>query len=231
MTSPSACRLLIVEDDAHIVTNLVDYFEAKGCMVDVAYDGRSAMHRLGQHGFDVILLDLGLPRLDGMTVLHRLRNELGLDTPVLVVTARDALTDKLQGFAQGADDFITKPFALAEVEARVLALRKRAAGLVGNPVRVAGPLRLDTRRQEVSVHGQPIHLGPKSLRILETLLRDPGRVVPRTELENALWGDDPPEGDALRGQLHLLRKALVEAGFDGIETVHGIGVRLRDTAS
>ena len=221
------CRLLIVEDDATIVANLFAWFEAKGYVVDAAYDGRSALHRLSTDSFDVIVLDIGLPGVDGMTVLHRLRNELGLATPVLLLTARDTLADKLDGFSRGADDFVTKPFALAEVEARVLALRKRASGAVGNPVRQVGTLSLDIRQREVRVAGQLVRLTPKSVQLLDVMLRDPGRVVPRTELENALWGADVPERDALRSQLHLLRKALADAGFDGIETVHGVGVRVR----
>lgn len=224
------CRLLIVEDDATIVGNLFTWFEAKGYVVDAAYDGRSALHRLSTETVDVIILDIGLPGVDGMTVLHRLRTELDLTTPVLLLTARDTLADKLDGFSRGADDFVTKPFALAEVEARVQALHKRARGAVGNPVRQVGELRYDARQREVRVAGRLVHLTPKSVQLLEVMLRDPGRVVPRAELEHAVWGDDLPERDALRSQLHLLRKALADAGFDGIETVHGVGVRLRATA-
>lgn len=225
MTKPLP-RLLIVEDDATIAGNLFAFFEARGFSVDAAYDGKAAMHRLGAEAFEAVILDIGLPGTDGLSVLHRLRNELGLAVPVLLLTARDDIGDKLAGFAHGADDYVTKPFALVEVEARVRALLARAAGRVATPLKSFGPLVLDSRRHELRVNTVPVRLTPKSWNILEALLRDPGGVVSRVELERVLWGDDPPENDALRSQIHLLRKALADAGFDGIETVHGIGFRL-----
>ncbi|MDX3904767.1 MAG: response regulator transcription factor [Pigmentiphaga sp.] len=222
-------RVLVVEDEMTISANLCAYLEARGFVVDVAYDGQSALYRLATETFDAILLDIGLPGADGVTVLHRLRTELRQATPVLLLTARDALEQKLDAFAQGADDYVTKPFALAEVEARVRALLNRAAGAVANPVRRFGPLSYDARTREVRVADRLVRLTPKTNRIVEALIRDPGRVVSRAELETALWGRDVPETDALRSQIHLLRKALSEAGFDGLETVHGIGYRLSDS--
>ncbi len=219
-------RLLIVEDDPTIAGNLFAFFEARRFVVDAAYDGRTALHRLAVESFEIVILDLGLPAIDGLAVLHRMRNELGLAVPVLLLTARDDLGDKLAGFAHGADDYVTKPFVLVEVEARVRALLARASGRVAAPIRCFGPLTLDPRLHELRVNGMLVRLTPKGWNILEALLRDPGRVVPRTELERALWGEDPPETDALRSQIHLLRKALADAGFDGIETLHGVGLRL-----
>ncbi len=219
-------RVLLVEDDLTIAGNLFSYFEAQGFIPDIAYDGHSALHRLGQEPFDAVILDIGLPGLDGLRVLHRMREELQLGTPVLLLTARDQLGDKLDGFAHGADDYVTKPFALAEVVARVQALLARAEGRVAQPVRQFGPLRFDTRTQEASVDGKPVHLTRKGCLLLQALLRDPGRVVPRAELESVLWGSDLPENDALRSQIHLLRRALADAGFDGIQTAHGVGWRL-----
>jgi len=174
----------------------------------------------------VVILDVGLPAVDGLAVLHRLRTELGLAVPVLLLTARDEIGDKLAGFAHGADDYVTKPFVLVEVEARVRALIARAGGRIAAPVRRFGPIMLDPRRRALQVGGNAVRLTPKGWIILEVLLRDPGRIVPRAELERALWGEDPPETDALRSQIHLLRKAMSDAGFEGIETVHGVGLRL-----
>ena len=216
-------RLLIVEDDPIIAGNLFTFFEARGFVVDAAYDGRTALHRLSVESFEAVILDVGLPAIDGLAVLHRLRNELGLAVPVVLLTARDDIGDKLAGFAHGADDYVTKPFVLVEVEARVRALLARAGGRVASPIKHFGPLTLDPRSRELRVNGALVRLTPKGWNILEALLRDPGRVVPRSELERALWGEDPPETDALRSQIHLLRKALADAGFDGIETVHGVG--------
>lgn len=219
-------RLLIVEDDSTIAGNLFAFFESRGFSVDAAYDGRTALQRLSTETFEVVILDVGLPSVDGLAVLHRLRNELGLDVPVLLLTARDEIGDKLAGFAHGADDYVTKPFVLVEVEARVRALIARASGRVSAPLKRFGPISLDPRRHELKVDGVAVKLTPKGWNILDVLMRDPGRVVPRAEIERALWGDDPPETDALRSQIHLLRKALADAGFDGIETVHGVGIRL-----
>jgi DNA-binding response OmpR family regulator len=219
-------RVLIVEDDATIAGNLYSFLEARGFVPDAAYDGRAALSLLTTQHFDVVILDVGLPGLDGYGVLRALRTEHMLPVPVLMLTARDELEDKLAGFSHGADDYLTKPFALAEVEARLHALIQRANGVVGTPVRRCGPLSYDSRRRAVLVEGQPVHLTRKSCMILDALLRDPGRVVPRIELESLLWGSEPPSSDALRSQVHLLRKALADAGFDGIETVHGTGWRL-----
>lgn len=227
MSAPiTSCRVLVVEDDATIVANLVEYLELQTHQVDVAYDGAAAMTRLSAQTYDVVVLDLGLPRADGQRVLQHLRHTLGLATPVLVLTARDALSSKLETLAAGADDYLTKPFSLAEVAMRVAVLHRRASGAVVADVLRAGNLRLDRRTHVVSVDETALHLMPRSMQILEVLLRDPGRVVPRHELEALLWPDDEPGADALRSQIHLLRKALTQAGYDGLETVHGVGYRL-----
>jgi DNA-binding response OmpR family regulator len=225
--SSRACRVLVVEDDPTIVGNLVDYLEARGWRVDSAHDGAAAIARVSADSYDVIVLDLGLPRADGHAVLSHLRRTLGRDTPVLVLTARDALSSKVQSLSQGADDYLTKPFALAEVEARIAALDRRARGAVVDDVRVAGALRLDRRTREVHVGATLLKLMPRSMQILELLMRDPGRVVTRGDIESGLWPDDAPSSDALRSQIHLLRHALAQAGYDGLETVHGVGYRLR----
>jgi DNA-binding response OmpR family regulator len=226
MSASPPCRVLVVEDDATIVANLVEYLEMQGHQVDVAYDGTAAITRVSAQTYDVIVLDLGLPRADGQHVLNHLRNVLGLATPVLVITARDALASKLETLSAGADDYLTKPFSLAEAAMRVAVLHRRASGAVVADVLCAGNLRMDRRTRDVSVGGTPVHLMPRSMQILEVLLRDPGRVVPRHELEALLWPDDEPGADALRSQIHLLRKALTQSGYDGLETVHGVGYRL-----
>lgn len=222
-----SCRVLIIEDEATIALNCVTFLEMRGHSVDAAYDGSAAIARLSSTTFDVVVLDLGLPRVDGTQVLNYLRRQLGLATPVLVLTARDELSAKLDCFSLGADDYLTKPFALAELEARVAALHRRASGAVITDVVTAGELRLDRRTRSVSVGQTPVHLAPRPMRILEYLLRDPGRVITREQLESALWPDEERDSDVLRSQVHLLRRALAEAGYDGVETVHGVGYRLR----
>jgi DNA-binding response OmpR family regulator len=221
------CRLLIVEDEATIARNCVTFFELQGYAVDIAHDGAAAIARLTSDTFDVVVLDLGLPRIDGKRVLDHLRRQLALATPVLILTARDELDTKLACFSLGADDYLAKPFSLAELEARVAALHRRATGAVVADVASAGALRLDRRTRSVSVQGAPVHLAPRPMRILDCLLRDPGRVVTRSELESLLWPEGDRDSDVLRSQVHLLRRALSDAGYDGLETVHGIGYRLR----
>lgn len=230
MSAPAPPRVLIVEDDRTIVGNLVEYLEARGLAVDSAHDGAAALARLASDTYDVIVLDLGLPRADGLHVLQQLRRRLAVATPVLVLTARDALASKAEAFELGADDYVVKPFALAEIEMRIRALHRRARGASVEDVRRAGPLALDRRTREVCVGSVPLKLAPRGMQILELLLQDPGRVVTRAELEAALWPHDQPTSDALRSQIHLLRQALAQAGYDGLETVHGVGYRLRTEA-
>jgi len=226
MPPGAACRVLVVEDEQAIALNVVEYLEARGHTVEVAYDGAAALVALSQASFDVIVLDLGLPRVQGLEVLQQLRFRAGVQTPVLVLTARDTLGSKQAAFDAGADDYLVKPFALAELAMRVQALHRRSRPQSEAPRLGAGPLQLDRRTREVTVNGEVVRLSPRGLAILERLLRDPGRLVSRAELEQAVWGDDPPDSDALRSQIHLLRRALQAAGYDGLETRHGLGWRL-----
>ncbi len=220
-------RLLIAEDDYAIATNLHTYFERKGFAVDAVYNGQAALHRCSVERYDLVLLDIGLPGLDGLAFLQRLRAELRVGTPVIVISARSELSDKLAGFEHGADDYVTKPFALAELEARVRALLKRAAGAaVVDPVLRFGSLEFDTRNRDARIAGVLVRLTPKASQLLELLLRDAGQLVLRQTVEGALWPGGTPQADALRSHIHGLRKALAEAGFDGVETVHGVGWRL-----
>ena len=225
-TQPARARVLIVEDDFGIASNLDTFLALRGFAVEAVYSGQAALHRFSVDRFDIILLDLGLPGLDGLAFLRRLREELRAATPVLIISARSELADKLVGFAQGADDYLTKPFALAEVEARVRALLNRSgAGSVVDPVLRFGTVELDRERGEARVAGHAVRLTPKATQLLELLLRKPGQLVRRAAIESELWPDDPPQADALRSQIHALRRALAEHGFDGIDTVHGVGLR------
>jgi len=224
---PPGARVLIVEDDFGIASNLDTFLSLRGFEVDAVYSGQAALHRCSVDRFDIILLDVGLPGLDGLTFLRRLRDELRAATPVLIISARNDLADKLAGFAHGADDYLTKPFALAEVEARVRALLTRAGGNnVVDPVLRFDTVELDRERGEVRVAGNVVRLTPKATQLLELLLRKPGQLVRRAVIESALWPEAAPQADALRSQIHALRRALLEHDFDGVETVHGVGLRL-----
>src|SRR5262245_36026521 len=225
-------RVLIIEDDATIASNLYDYLEERGHAVDAAPDGVTGLHLAVTGGFDAIVLDLGLPGMDGTTLCRKLREDARKDTPVLMLTARDTLEDKLDGFSRGADDYLVKPFALKEVEARLASLHKRHAGRVVSHALEAGNLTLDPQTMLVSFGGRKVKLPPKCMRLLETLMAQPGRVFKRRELEAAAWGEDQETSDTLRSHMHVLRRQLAEAGgYDPIQNVHGLGycLVLRET--
>jgi DNA-binding response OmpR family regulator len=220
-------RILIIEDDRAIATNVYDFLSSRGHAVDAAADGITGLHLAVTQPFDAIVLDIGLPGMDGVRVCNKLRTEAHLDTPVLMLTARDTLQDKLKGFEHGADDYLVKPFALKELEARLVALHKRSSGRVTDRVLTAGDLSLDPRSLVTRFAGVEVKLPPKCMRLLELMIAQPGRVFSRAELENAVWGDAQETSDTLRSHMHLLRRALLEAGgYDPIETVHGLGYRL-----
>lgn len=220
-------KILIIEDDAAIAANLYDFLQARGHAVDAAADGLTGLHLALTGKFDAIVLDLGLPGLDGAALCRKLREEARDDTPVLMLTARDTLQDKLEGFAQGADDYVVKPFALEEVEARLLALNRRRAGRLVGRTLAAGELTLDPETLATRFRGREVKLPPKCLRILRLLMTRPERVFSRREIETEVWGEEQETSDTLRSHMHVLRRELVRAGgYDPIENVHGLGYRL-----
>lgn len=220
-------HILIVEDDAEIAGNLYDYFTEKGYGVDAAPNGVTALHLLSTQRFDAVVLDVGLPGMDGLSVTQRIRRDTRSSIPILMLTARDTLDDKLAGFHAGADDYLVKPFALKEVEARLAALIKRAQGkVVENAVRV-GDLSYDPFSGVVAWQGKPLRLSPKSMKLLVTMMEQPGRLFSREELEHAVWGEAQASSDTLRTHLSQLRRELaLPEGKSPIETVHGRGYRL-----
>jgi len=220
-------KVLIIEDDTAIATNLYDYLESGGYEVDLASDGVMGLHLAVSQHWDAILLDLSLPGMDGLTLCGKLREEAHRDTPILMLTARDTLDDKLQGFGQGADDYLIKPFSLKEVGARLGALIKRYRGRVTKATLSCAGIRFDLTTLAVERAGRPIKLPPKCLHLLRILMQAPGRVFGRAELETEVWGEQLPDSDTLRAHVYTLRRALTANGEDDlIETVHGLGYRL-----
>lgn len=219
-------RVLIIEDDLDIATNLYEFLEGRGNAVDLARDGVTGLHLAVSGDFDAIVLDLGLPGVDGLGLCRKLRREARQDVPVLILTARDMLDDKLAAFDSGADDYLVKPFALREVEARLNALVARRRGRVVDRRLAYEAVEFDTNTLEVTVDGRPVHVSRKCLRLLEMLMSAPQRVFSRAELEHELWGDEQPQSDSLRSHMHMLRRALTDArGRAPIVTVHGVGYR------
>ena len=222
-------RILIVEDNTDIAENIADFLEIQGHLLDFAMDGIGGLHLALTQDYDAIILDIMLPGLDGLAFCRKLRQEGAKQTPVLMLTARDTLSDKLEGFEAGADDYLVKPFELQELEARLGALVRRAARSTPGNLRV-GDLEVDTGKMEVQRAGFSIELNRVCLKILTLLLQAHPNVVPRKEIEYALWGDMPPDSDALRSHIYALRRA-VDKPFNRplIQTVHGVGYRLVET--
>ncbi len=220
-------RLLIIEDNPAIVENITDFLEAKGYIMDFAMDGIGGLHLALTHDYDVIVLDIMLPGMDGITLCKNLRQQAKNHTPVIMLTARDTLEDKLIGFDSGADDYLVKPFALKELEARVKALAKR--GNIETRILRVGNLTMDLGTLEVCRQGNDITLNNTCISILKQLMETAPNVVERKNMEHSLWGDMPPGSDALRTHMYTLRKK-IDKPFDRamIETVHGIGFRIKE---
>ena len=219
-------KLLVVEDNGSLVANLFDYFEARGHALDAAPDGVTGLHLASTQAYDAVILDWMLPRMDGHEVLRRLRaNQATL--PVIMLTARDELPDKIAGFRAGADDYLTKPFALPELEVRLEALIARSGSQGRNKRLQVEDLSLDLRTLEASRAGQPLHLYPACRKLLETLMQASPAAVSRERLEHALWGDNPPDGNLLRSHVYELRRS-VDGPFPVklIQTLPRVGYRL-----
>ncbi|MEW5770910.1 MAG: response regulator transcription factor [Pseudomonadota bacterium] len=219
-------RLLIIEDNPDIAANLADYLKARDHVVDLAGDGLWGLHFALNNEYDAIVLDLMLPGMDGLALCRKLRGE-GRETPVLMLTARDSLDDKILGLEAGADDYVLKPFALREVEARLRTIARRALSHGHTQKLGVGDLSYDLATYQVSRGGRQITLPPIPLRLLEQLMRASPRVVSRAELEAAVWGDTPPDSDALKAHLHVLRGA-IDKPFETplLHTIRGIGYQL-----
>lgn len=225
--NPSATlRVLLVEDHAALAGNIFDYLGEERYELDHAADGLTALHLLATRTYDVIVLDVMLPGVDGFTLCRRLREDVRSAVPVLLLTARDSIEDKTQGFAAGADDYLVKPFAMKELELRIQALYRRTHSR--QEALVVGPLRYDLGQQRVWIDGRPLDLPPSAARILELLMRAYPRLVSQDELVHALWGDAAVEaGNALRTHVSALRKALQQhCAEDLIRALYGRGYRL-----
>lgn len=220
-------RILIVEDNRDILANLIDFLELKGHTVDCAENGMNGLHLAATEHFDLAILDIMLPGIDGFTLCKRLR-EGQHHLPVIMLTARDTLDDRLKGFSSGADDYLVKPFELSELEARIEAIVRRTRG-TQRRLQV-GDLCYDLDTLGITRGNQSIRLNPICLTLLETLMRKSPSVVRRDILEEAVWGDDAPDSDSLRSHIHTLRQA-IDKPFNSplLHTVHGIGFKLTAT--
>jgi len=223
--------LLLIEDHHDIAEMVFNYLEQSGYTVDYAADGLTGLHLAVTNDYDLIILDLMLPGLDGLALCSRLRTDGRCDTPVLMLTARDTLDDKVAGLDAGADDYLTKPFELRELAARIGALLRRRRGQVAAEILSVADLRLDMGTLEVTRAGQPLTLTPIGLKMLTVLMKASPRVVSRADLERQVWGETLPDSDTLRSHLYNLRK-IIDKPFGAalLHTISGAGycLGLRD---
>lgn len=223
---PQRLHILVIEDNLALRSSLAGLLQAHGHRADFAADGRCGLALALAEPPDVLVLDLNLPGLDGLSVCRRLREQSDRHVPVLMLTARDSLHDKLQGFDAGADDYLVKPFAGQELLARCLALSQRHRAGTGHLLRI-GSLCLDRRSGEAQRHDRRLELLQMPRRILQELAEAWPRTLSRSELIQRLWGDEPPQSDPLRSHLYLLRQELDKPfAVAMLKTVHGVGFQL-----
>lgn len=228
MRDSAAISVLIVEDSPDLAANIADYLEAKGYLVDVALDGVTGLHLAVTQPHDVIVLDLMLPGIDGLTLCRRLRQDAQSSVPVLMLTARATLDDKAAGFGEGADDYLVKPFELRELDLRLRALTRRAHASASLRRLKVADLEFDLDTFSVQRAGQALSLPALPLKILELLMRRAPGVVRRGEIEQVVWGDSPPDSDALRVHMHTLRSAIDPPGRPPLlHTLRGVGYQLK----
>lgn len=230
MNSRESKSVLIIEDHADIAEMVGAYFEGREYIIDYAADGITGLHLAVSQQYDAIILDLMLPGMDGLEVCHKIREEAKSDVPIIMLTARDTLDDKVAGLDKGADDYLVKPFAIQELEARVRSLIRRYSGDIKKEVITIGELSIDTATLKVKRADKELAITPIGLKILSVLMRASPAVVSRRELERQVWGDILPDSDTLRSHLYNLRK-VVDKPFDKslLVTIQGSGFKIIDS--
>lgn len=224
----TSINILIIEDNAALVANLFDYFESIGYIMDAAPDGLTGLHLATKNIYDVIILDMMIPGIDGIEVCRRLRSDYKIETPIIFLTAKGTLTDKIEGFDTGGDDYVVKPVELPELERRIKAQLKRSQHNQAQAnVYTFADLTYNSLSLEVKRGGKLIQLNPVCRKILEILIKNAPNVVSRQSIEAEIWGDNPPDNDVLRSHIYLLRNLVDKPyGKKLIKTVQRTGYRL-----
>jgi len=219
----NSLSVLLVEDQVSIAHNIAEFMEQKGHIFDFATKGKQALELALTNHYDLVILDLNLPEMDGLEICLHLREKSDRHIPILMLTARDSLDDKISGFGAGADDYLTKPFLLQELELRCLALSRRHL-IQASKTLSLGPLSIDRKRKRVLRDNSEINLHTMGYRILTILAESYPLVVSRSQLSQKLWGDDPTESDSLRSHIYQLRNLLDKPfKYPLLKTVHGVG--------
>lgn len=220
-------KVLIVDDNHNIAETIADYLELEGMTIDCAYHGEAALNLVKENHYDVIIMDIMMPKLDGINAVKKLREEQFCNTPILFLTAKDQLEDKIAAFKAGGDDYLLKPFAMEELCLRLYALSNRGPRQDIGELKFAD-ITINTRTDEVKRAETEIKLSRIQLKILKLLIRQAPSIVSRQEVIESIWGDETPSSDALRSHIYGLRNAL-DKGFETsrLETIHGQGYRIK----
>ncbi len=231
MNTESSGNILLIEDHHDIADMVCEYMEGQDYIMDYAADGVTGLHLAVTGEYDAIILDLMLPGMDGIDLLEKLRQEARKATPILILTARDTLEDKLAGLDAGADDYLVKPFQIKELEARVRAMIRRQRGHSIPESLQVGDLHFDTGTMKLKRGDKTIKLSPIGMKILRILMQQSPRVVSRREIERQVWGDILPDSDTLRSHMYNLRKS-IDKPFDNqlLHTVQNSGYRLAESS-
>jgi len=220
-------HILIVDDTYSVSETIADYLELEGMTVDFAYHGEGALQLVEDNHYDAIIMDIMMPKMDGITAVKKLREELFCNTPIIFLTAKDQIEDKMASFKAGGDDYLVKPFALEELSLRIHALTLRGARQDVGQLTFAD-IQVDVKSGEVSCAGSTIKVSPIQLTILKVLIKKAPNIATRQEVNQAIWGDQPPSSDALRSHIYSLRNKLSEGqNHSRLETIHGQGFRLK----
>jgi DNA-binding response OmpR family regulator len=219
-------NVLLVEDDIDLATTIVDYLELESMQCDHASNGLMGLNLFERQRYQVAILDINMPKMDGLTLCSLLR-EKGIDTPVLMLTARDTLDNKLEGFKAGGDDYLVKPFAMQELIARINVLARRRSGEIKNLS--VGNLDFDLTQRVAAVEQQQIKLSPTALKVLEVLIRASPQTVTRQQIIQGVWGDDQPDSNSLKVHIYHIRKQLDAYNASvSLETVASVGFAIKE---
>ncbi|HAS6193743.1 response regulator transcription factor [Vibrio vulnificus] len=220
-------KILLVDDNHNVAETIADYLELEGITIDCAYHGEAALRLIETNHYDVIVMDIMMPKLDGISTVKKLREDYLCGTPILFLTAKQGLDDKIAAFTAGGDDYLLKPFAMQELSLRLHALANRGPRQDIGVLKFAD-ITLDVKTEQVERQGQQIKLSRIQTRILKLLMKRAPAIVSRVEVIESVWGDEPPGSDALRSHIYGLRTAL-DKGFleSRLETIHGQGYRLK----
>ena len=226
----SLMQILLIEDNHDLALNICEFFEHRKHIIDFASDGITGMRLALEQNYDVIVLDVMLPGMNGLQFCQQFRQQARNETPVLMLTALDTEQDKLKGFSAGTDDYLVKPFSLRELEARLIALIRRSRHHVVDKKLVVGDLEYSPSTMELTRGGEPLQLKPVPRKILVFLMENTHRVVTRQEIEHEIWQDASPESEVLRAHIYAIRNQLDKNRPDKLlHTIHGIGYRLAES--